>query len=198
MGILLTTSALVKTMSGVSGTTRDALIDFLIAEVSDEAEKYLRRHTEAKRRTEVYQLKPDREYLSLDGMPVDVKQSIAIHYSTTRDFSGIDPLTSSDYQILADEAQVYFHSFGEGSYTIPGFVQVNYFGGMAVDTATFLTAFPRIAGAVTREVVNRLNRAAHPEGNLKTLSASSVAFEKPLESLQDFYAALDHNRRLCP
>lgn len=195
MVLELTTAAKVKLMlGGLSGTSQDALIADLVAEVSQEAEEYLRRHTLSAQRVEVYELPANKRYLSLNGFPISGNRSVGVQYATTRDFTDVDSLDSSSYQLLIAEGQLDFDALYHPD---DGFAQVNYVGGMAADTAGFMSAYPRIAGAVAREIVNRLNRAKAPEGSLK-LSAASMGYEKPLESLKDFYAALDHHRRIVP
>lgn len=192
----LTTAAKVKAMKGISGTSEDALIADLILEVSQEAEEYLRRYTLSTARQEVYELRVNQRYLSVDGFPIVGSRAIAVQYASTRDFSSIETLDSSLYSVLAAEGQIHFHSIETN--LNPGFVQVSYTGGMAADTDTFVATYPRIAGAVTREVLNRWNRAKNPEGSLRSVNATSVGYEKPLAPLEDFYAALDHHRRIVP
>lgn len=187
----LTTLAKVKLHKGLAGPGQDPLIEDLILEVSDDAQKILRRHTEAKRRTEVYELPVNQRVLSVDGFPIS--GSVTLYYAPTRDFTGIDVLDTSDYQVIAERGQIEFS--GLSFFYNPGYVQIIYTGGMASDTAAFILAEPRIAGACTREVINRLNRAASPEGNV-TSTGSQLAYHDAIKPLEDFENALNHKRRI--
>lgn len=192
--LALTTADLVKQMSGVSGTSRDALIATLIAEVSAEAEAYMRRWTLCAARTEIYELKVNHRYLSVDGFPIT--SSVTLQYNGNQDFSTVDTLDTSIYTVDKDAGQIDFHSLA--AWFDPGYVRVVYTGGMAMDTAGFVLAYPRISAAATREVVNRLNRASRPEGNVQGAAGMQLVYQKELKPLEDFYAALDHRRRLKP
>lgn len=192
MALALTTADKVRVMRGMSSLSADetALITDLIAEVSDEAEKYMNRATLRKTRSDVFELSVNHRILSLPWMPI--VGSVGVQYAPTRDFSAIDSLDTSLYDVLLAEAQIDFRGFT--FWYDPGFVQVNCSGGMSETTSLFMAEYPRVAGAVTREVLNRFNRAKNPEGNLQALG-TQVAYQKALEPLKDFYAALDHQRR---
>ena len=195
MQLELTTLAMVKLMRAITGSDQDALLSQLIGEVSEEAERYLRRHTLQTQRTEIYDIAVNQRILTLDGYPISKSSAFSIQYSDSRDFSSVATLESSHYKIISTDGQIEFD--GIDTSFDPGYVQITYTGGMAVDTDAFVAAYRRISGACAREVVNRFNRAKAPEGSLKAMgNGNSVGYEKPLESLKDFYTALDHDRRV--
>ncbi|MDP9136445.1 MAG: hypothetical protein M3N56_16645, partial [Actinomycetota bacterium] len=82
-----------------------------------------------------------------------------------------------------------------GSWLARGYVQVVYTGGMAANTAAFITAFPRIAGAVENEVINRYNRRKKPDGSV-VIAGNTAAYEKQIQHLDDLYEALQPHRRI--
>lgn len=193
MGLALTTVDRVKGVYPLSTTDKDAQISDLIAAVSQEAEQYMGRHAQAMARTEVYELRPNRLFLWLRGFPI--ASVTAVRISDRRRFTGVDPVDPELYDVHPERGQIEFQEGAIPDITQTNWVQVDYSGGMAATDAAFVTAFPRISGAVTTEVVNRLNRSKNPEGNLTSLGGD-VAYQKPLEPLEDFYKALDHNRRV--
>lgn len=194
MGVAFTTKERVKARRGLSGTTEDAVIDELIAEVSDFGEQFLNRHTlEVQRTGEVYELPAGNRYLWLRGFPIVSVTSVK--YATTRSFGQVDALPTDSYDAIVETGELYFYPEAFARWTSPGFVEVSYRGGMAVDTAAFMAAYPSIAGAATAEVINRYNRRFGPEGNLKSLD-TGIAFEKPIEALKLFTDALCARRRI--
>lgn len=188
---LITTSARVKAQRDLSGSGFDSFVDKIIAGVSQMAEDYLGRRLLQQSWTEIKQLQSRRRIVSLDAFPITSVTSV--RYAPTRDFSTVDPMDSSGYQVLLREGQIDLS--GIQTWFERGFVQVIYTGGMATDTAGFIAAYPRIADAADNECVARLNRMRAPDGSPQALN-SSVAYQEQLAPLTDFYAALDPHRRL--
>lgn len=188
---LITTRTLVKAQKDITGTTLDSVIDSLIAAVSEMAEDYLGRELLKATYTEERPLRARTRYVSLRGFPIDSVSSVK--YARTYDFSDIDDLDEGLYQVRKAQGQIYLS--GISTWFETGFVQVTYLGGMAEDTDDFVAEHPRMAQAATNEVIARLNRRLAADGNPQAIN-SSVAYQKELQPLTDFYAALDPHRRL--
>lgn len=190
----LTTVAAVKALMGGTSNAADAQITALIPAVSEFAETYLNRYTQTALRTQVYEVKPTQPYLWLQGFPIVSVTSIKL--SSSRDFSTSDALDVTSYDVLTESGQIYFRPAALSKMAGPCFAQLVYTGGMAVDTTAFLAAFPRIANGAASEVINRLNRAKNPEGNVSFGPTGGVAYQKQLQPLDDFKNALASQRRV--
>jgi hypothetical protein len=191
--LLYTTKADVKARTGYTDTDKDAVIDDLIAEVSREAEDFMGREGLLVARTETHKLQPNRTYVSVNAFPITTVASVK--YALSEDFSAVTALDAATYSVLKDLGQIRLLVGAIGAQYNPGFVEVQYTGGLAVDAAGLKTAEPRLAGAVCTEVVNRLNRAKNPEGNVVGFG-NGVAYQGAMKPLDDFYTALGHRRRL--
>ena len=55
----------------------------------------------------------------------------------------------------------------------PGYVDVEYVGGMAADADAFVLAFPAIASAVDQQVIHEFNRRVNPGGEAKTKDSAT-------------------------
>jgi hypothetical protein len=188
---LITSAARVKAQRDITGSSLDAIVDKIIAGVSQMAEEYLCRRILAGNYTDVWPLRARTRYVRMLAVPVTAVS--AVRYARTRDFSAIDPMATSEYQVLLGEGQIYLS--GLSTWLEPGFIQVLYTGGMAADTAAFIAAYPRIADAADNECVARLNRRAGPDGSPEAFG-TSVAYADELKPLTDFYEALKPHRRI--
>jgi len=194
VAVNFTTREKVKLRRGLTGVELDPIIDDLIAEVSDFGEGYLQRHTLSEQRTsEIYILEAGKRYIWLRGFPLT--SVTTVKYSASRSFATVDALPIDSYEALAETGELHLLREAFSYWHAPGFVEISYRGGMAVDTAAFMVAYPAISGGATAEVINRLNRRMSPEGNLRTLD-TGLAFEKPVEVLKVFKEALDSRRRI--
>lgn len=194
MGLAFTTKADVKATVGYTATDQDAFIDQLILDVSREAEDYMGRHALITARTEVYRLRRNQTWLSVKGFPISSVTSVK--YAADEDFADVDALDTDLYSVRAELGQIRFRTAAIPSLIYdPGFVEVVYTGGLALDSAAMKANEPRLEGAVRTEVVNRFNRRQNPEGNLQVFGAG-VGYQSALAPLKDFYVALDHRRRL--
>lgn len=187
----LTTTTAVKAKLGITGDAgTDAILDGLINEVSQAAEEFLGRHAEVAARTEVYPIAPLQRFLRLRGGPISSVTSVK--YASTPVFTDVDALETDVYHIWNARSQIEFLSL---AWLPRGYAQVVYTGGMAANTAAFITAFPRIAGAVENEVINRYNRRKKPDGSV-VVAGNTAAYEKQLQHLDDLYEALQPHRRI--
>lgn len=150
----LTTTARVKTMAGISGTTRDTLIGVLVTAYSAEAERYLDRYVQSSSRTEVHYLPRFRKQVQLKGWPVGTLTSVTL--SSSRDFTGGVALTEDASFVLHDELGMI--TLDDVPSDDPAFLQVVYTGGMAADQSAFTTAYPHISAAIDVQVIEHLRR----------------------------------------
>lgn len=193
----LTTVAAVKVLLGGETTVDDTLIQTLITAVSDGAAIYLNRHTKTEAgRIELYTVEPTKPYVWLRGFPITTVTSI--RYSRNRTFTDIDPLDATKYDVINETGEINLRMEALSCMYSEGFLQVTYTGGMAVDTPAFLAAYPRISNAAATEVVNRMNRAKNPDGNIQFGMSGGAAYQKQLEPLEDFKYALGSQRRWLP
>lgn len=189
----MTTKADVKLQMRWTDTDDDAVLDDLIHQVSKEAENYLGRWLKTEARTEIYTLKPNRTWLSIKGFPITTVTSVK--YARDEDFTLVTAIDTSLYSVRQNLGQIRFRPGAISAQYNPGFVEVIYTGGLALDTTAFKANEPRLEGAARTEVINRFNRRKNPEGNVQGFGAG-VAYQGAMKPLEDFYTALDHRRRL--
>jgi hypothetical protein len=187
----ITTTARVNAKRGNPGNGQDSLIGTLIDSVSQKAEETMGRKLKRDTYVEVIPLRPKTRFVSLEGFPVTAVSSVI--YAPTRDFTGLTAMDAASYSVLLEEGQIELH--GLTYWYERGYVQVSYTGGMGVDTAAFVAAYPSIADSADNEIVARLNRAKNPDGNLQVLG-QSVAFLKQMQPTDDFLDALGRHRRI--
>lgn len=187
----ITTLARVKAAATQVTTFNDARISEVIEGVSEFAESYLSRHLIIARRTEEVRVERGSSIVWMRGMPIGTVHGIK--YATRRRFTDVDLLDVEDYDLHGGEGQIELRIPLTGD---PGWLQVDYEGGMAVDTAAFVAAYGAIAEAATMECVNRLNRSTTPEGSTKSLGSELVQ-TKALEPLPMFLDALGQRRRFA-
>lgn len=128
-----------------------------------EFDAYMGRHLFRTTRTETYQLDRGSRMVSLRGAPViQGRGAITLKFSTTRSFDDADALDSALWELDPDAGYVllfFDHSYDDS------WIEITYDGGMALDTASFVDAYPDIAGVGDLEVINRLNRSETPQGS---------------------------------
>lgn len=145
-------------------TSKDALLGTLITNVSARVASALGRHVQTGSRQEEYEVERGSKIVQLRGAPVSTVT--AITYSGTPADDDATALTvNDDYRLDANPGIVRL-LLSPTNYD-PGFLRLTYDGGMADDTATFITAYPDIAGAVDAQVVYEYKRKANPAGNVK-------------------------------
>lgn len=190
MALDLTTISRVKERRGISSATHDSLLSNLIDEVSTYVETYLGRHTLQDARVEVYEVEFLTRMVSVRGAPITVLNSIKIS-NRRDDFDDVTAMATTSYS--ADLTAGYIRLDFEQSHN-PGYVQVDYTGGMATDTDDFVMTYPDIAGAVDAEVINRFNRRENPTGDSQT-RGGRFDHESPLDLMPFTRRALYAYRR---
>jgi hypothetical protein len=164
----LSTLARVKAATKHTGSTDDTLLALLLTEVSRLMERQMMRHAQRVERTEVFPLVSGYRTFSLPGVPIDLAQDVEMIASTTRDFTSGDAIPwerNTDYLLDETSGHVDVLSLpatkiiGVGLAPLaPAYIQVRYTGGLAVDTAGLIAAYPDIAGACDMQVAHRFRR----------------------------------------
>lgn len=194
MTIELTTLAAVRALGtwDAGDTDDDAALSLLITQYATTFEKDLCRHTQAQAYTEVYRVPQAEKIVTLRGAPVTAVTSVK--YSGNKDWANETALTETDEWVQdADEAtiQLLFQTRLN-----PGWAQIVYTGGMATNTAAFLTAFPDLSGACAAQVFYHWQRAREaPEGNV-TVGGGSTSFTSALKLLTWVKEAVELHRRV--
>lgn len=196
MAVLMTTTARVTTLLGIgTGTLAvadSAAIDNLIASVSETIEQYIDRHTLTAARTEQYDCLPGSKSIQLRAFPVSAVASVL--HSTSWDFvNGMETLTADEYQLDAAAGILYFKSWREPG---PMAWRVTYTGGMAADTAAFISAYPTLADACEKQVTHEWRRKLRLDKGSQDQGGSSVNFADSVDLLPVVQRILQPYRRI--
>jgi len=184
----LTTTADVKTLLVMSGSTHDTLIGEMVTDMSRRFGQEMDRFLMAESQTEVFRARQGQRTLGVTAVPMSALTSIKV--GITRDFSGVTALTSnSDFVIDLTQGEIEFMFVMDG-----GFIEVVYTGGMAANAAAFKTAYPDIARACSKQVAYEFERRNRPNSST-TVSGANKTYEDPLGLLSDVQRVLDMNRR---
>ena len=176
------------------GTTADALLAQVIPDVSRRVEQYLCRHMKSEARTEYVTLQSGQRLVSLKGFPVAASPAAVLKNDSLRTFGSDTVVTATNYFLDLVLGVVEFD--GWVPVPGPGVLQVVYTGGMAADTASFVAAYPDIAGAADRQVLYVVQRRLNPGGTLQQAGGASATYEGPLKLLPDVEQALAPYRRV--
>jgi len=205
-GLDFTTLARVRALLGFAAgdTTQDTLLQQLIAATSARIEDEMGRLAKKLERTELHSLEEAQHVLALKATPVDTAQAFTIKGNTAPDFASSTALTVNQaYTLKPDSGLVRIFS----SYTAPRrstsnfpagpiFFQVVYTGGMAADTATFITAYPDIAQATDLQVAYLHKRRTTGAGGNITVGAGSTQFESEYGLLKEVRSLIARHRRV--
>ena len=195
----LTTKARVKTILAITSTQQDAILDQFIVAVSAEVEQFLTRHAEELARVEQFDLIPGDRKIFLRGFPVIAPPTATfeLRHDLDRQFTGT-PENLDDFYvdfergvITADRGVI----IAPGAFG-PGVLQVTYTGGMAPDTATFITRFSDVAHAVDLQVAFLFRRKDQLGQVAFSSEGGSISIEAPLELISPVKTALERHRRM--
>ncbi len=129
----------------------------LIAGVSKQVEKALRRHVQAVSRTVDCDVIRHSRSLSLRGYPISEVASIL--NDASRSF-GSGTVISADLYYVDLLAGIV--SFDFQLQQGPGALRIEYTGGMAADTAAFITAHPELVMAIDQQIYYLWSRRDNP------------------------------------
>lgn len=190
----LTVISRVKALRGITDTGSDALLTQIVTAVSARAEALMGRHTLIAERTEEYELNQGEKIVILRGYPVDSTASATFTYAgLSSDASAVTLTRNTDYA-LDDESGMWRALFRPTA-ARPGFVRGTYTGGMASGTATFITAWPDIAGAIDSQVSYEFSRRMSPGGNIEAKDSGATFTNPALDWLDGTLGVLMMHRR---
>jgi hypothetical protein len=142
--------------SGMTQTQLD-LLNVLIPGVSAAFERELDRWIESKARTEYFDVRDDQAHWSLRGYPVTTLTSV--EFDPTGKWDGSQVTHDADlWRMVLDDPEehlLYVESPGAIGRRA---MRVTYTGGLGVDTAAVIAAYPDLAMAATLEVANLVQR----------------------------------------
>lgn len=188
----------VLSATGEAGTqhsdARKAEIAAVLATVSGAVERYLDRFALRTSRTEYHDVLPDMRVVRLRAYPVTTLTSV--HYDADQAFGSSTAMDSDDYYdpTLDDTGVMRFK--WPFAYDYPKALKIVYTGGMATDTASFVAAYPDIAGAVDTQVSHewqRRNALGVSSVNYPDGTTASLSFERWIPSVKQ---VLDYYRRV--
>ena len=174
---------------GATNTSDDAVISSLITSVSGRVETALARHTEAVERTEDYTLEPGGRLAMMQGYPMSAVAEVKASADGT--FSDDALVEGEDYRA---ELALGFVRLIVANPSNALQLRVTYTGGMAANTAAFITAFPGMSGAVTTQVTNEFQRRRSPGGE-QSFEGGAIKGVGPLSDLPTLTREIDAHRR---
>lgn len=178
----LTTLERVKTATGISSTDEDSRLSALISSTSATFEQRLGRYLEKTARTEVFSLPRNRHVLRLPGYPIDIEDedglplaTFDIQAATRPVWDDVASLTRNvDYIVNTKTGVVSVLAKFEHERTLisnrnlfPVYYRVQWKGGFAEDTDSFVTAYPDIASACEQQIAYFWSRRDSLGGNSK-------------------------------
>ncbi len=186
----LTTSAAVEALIdyGPAATSLDTVIPQLITSVSGRVATAVARHVETVERTEDVQLYAGERVAQLRGVPISSVSEVLA--STDGTFSGDALVEGEDYRV--EKATGIVRLLNPNPY-LSQEIRVTYTGGMAADTASFVAAYPGLAGAVAMQVANELKRRTNPGGST-TFQGGGMTFDGSLRNLKQLDEEIDAHR----
>ena len=146
MAFDLTTLVRVKALLDLTEATKDTLLNDYIKAVSNSIEEFLNRLVLQEARTERYDVEPGQQQIVLRAFPVVDPPAPVFKNDSARQFgTGIITIAADSFFLDLRRGIAQFDRVRliRG----PGVFQAGYTGGMAIDTASFIIAFPEIARA---------------------------------------------------
>lgn len=196
MAICLTTLERVKRRRVITNSDNDALLEDIIEEVSDEFVNVMNRHLRQVERTEVYEVHANDHLVSLKGSPVASVTSVK--HSASRDFTGVTAADAASYSVELTNGLLRYNLSTPND---PSYLEVVYSGGLveAADddaaTIALMIAYPRLAGAATKQVIEEFNRRQKSTGDMKFKNGSQE-FSEELVILKSSLRVVNGLRRI--
>jgi hypothetical protein len=195
----LSTVARIRSYLGMAGQPNDANeagLSAALATVSAAVERYLDRKATRIARTVYVDVEPMGTLYRLDAFPITALAGA--WFDPDQDFGTDTALTSTDYldPTLGDRGVFQTKYPLSGGYRYPMALKLTFTGGMATDTASFVTDYPDIAGAVDVQSAHEWQRRnalgvssiSYPDG-----TTASLSFDRWIPSVKQ---VLDYHRRL--
>lgn len=193
MTLALTTLARVKAYLKIdtTNTQQDALLTQLITGVSTRAEQYMGRMTEIDDYVEYLDVEfPGQKRFHLSTFPVTAVSEV--NYDPDGDYESGDALSTSDFRVNLTRGQVHVRTWLARAFQG---LRISYTGGMASDTAEFITAFEEITDAIDKQVAYEFQRR-RDIGLSSVSGAGGTITQYPLkEFIPLTKAVLDKHRR---
>lgn len=190
----------VLSATGDAGTkhsdARRAEIAAVLATVSGAVERYLDRGVVQTSRTEYHDVEPGRTIFRLGAWPV--ASVTGVYFDPDQSWGSTTALDATDYYSPVYDAAGLLRMKSVLSHreVYPRSLKVVYTGGMATDTASFVAAYPDIAGAVDTQVSHewqRRNALGVSSVNYPDGTTASLSFERWIPSVKQ---VLDYYRRV--
>jgi len=188
----LTTLAKVKALMGYTGTSEDVALTQLVTSVSDRVSRALRRETEAAERTETTRLVRTGKTVTLCAFPVTAVASVK--FSSTGDFTDIDALVEfEDYSVDLEQGTITLSVSTSGKFPT---AQVVYTGGMATDTATFITDYAGLSAAVDMQIQLEAKRRQTVGSTSQRTSGGDIRYEGELDFFKGLMRQIVFHQRM--
>jgi len=187
----LTTLAKVSAYLDAGYAEKTALLNDIIASVSEKVRVYLDRTVTTAATVETFTIEPGARFVKLKAWPVS---SIAyVANDTSRTFSSSTYIDSDDYYLDIDAGTIEFDfalTPGRGA------LRVSYTGGMAATDAAFVAVYPDIAGAVTMQVVHEFRSRDALAAMSFAAAGVSASTNESVGLLAEVKRVLDLHRRV--
>lgn len=190
----LTTTAAVKALMGNGlsvSTDIDTQIATAITQVSNEIARYLGFHTLQAARTETYEVRAGKRILTLDGRPLVTLTSLKLADHPNNLATALE-VDTDDY-VVHNEAG--WMKFVRRMYTGNFFAQVEYTGGLELNTAGVAANREEIAFAAGLQAKYYLQRRDSVGGNITSFGGGSTSFNAQYGMLNEVRRILDAYRR---
>jgi hypothetical protein len=198
-----TTKARVKDLLEITSVTHDAVLDALIATVSQRIESFIDRPLKSEARTEEYDIRPRQRVLFLRAYPLTAQADItSVKIATDWDFAAATAVTSTDYHVDLNTGALHFvfypitNYLGNNMATAPNAVQIAYTGGFGGTTSDIIDDYPAIASACETQVIAMWRRRDEPMQKSMKIGDYGSTKEGPVQFLPDVIEALIPYRRM--
>lgn len=191
----LTTTTRVQTLLESGGATvsqHAALLGDLVPAVSARVEEYLGRSAQTASRTEYFDTEPSLFRVVLTAYPVTTVS--LVRYDPLRVYDSASEIDSTEYAVDTDRGFISFDRVGF-SVAMRG-LKVTYTGGMAANTAAFVSAFPAIAHACDLQIASLIQRRLSLAATSANAGAGSKAYVGAYDLLPEVKSTLDLYRRM--
>lgn len=180
-------------LPGYNGS-RDTLLQRIVTGVSDMVTARLERHSEAVARTEYFDHEGDGR-IFLRGTPISTSPAPQVWFDNYATFGvSVAVVDSSLYTVDYEKGILVWSR--TSPYLGPRSIKVTYTGGMAANTAAFITAYPQLAFAVEAQCRLMFQRADQMGATALSEAGGSVSFLGSVKFLDDLEEQIAMHRRV--